>query len=125
VQLSGPALASDSAGGAPDPFFRAALHLLRGQWLAALGRLEEADRELLWYENTDVVGWPAAEAQPAEVDWALGTWAGVRRVSLAAGPLGRDRSCALARRSLKIWTRPEPLVSRFADSVRASLDRCS
>jgi tRNA A-37 threonylcarbamoyl transferase component Bud32/tetratricopeptide (TPR) repeat protein len=125
VQLSSPALASDSAGGAPDPFFRATLHLLRGQWLATLGRLEEADREWLWYENTDVVGWPAAEAQPAEVDWALGTWAGVRRAGLGAGPLGRDRACALARRALTNWARPDPPVSRIADSVRASLARCS
>ena len=61
---SEPALAFDSAGAAPDPFFRASLHLLRGRWQDEAKLPDDADRSWLWYENTDAVGWPQREAQP-------------------------------------------------------------
>jgi tetratricopeptide (TPR) repeat protein len=122
--ISEPALASDSAGYAPDPFFRAVLHLLRGEWQVAAGRPDQADRSWLWYENTDAVGWPDAEAQPAEVDWALGSWARVRRASLASAGGRRDDACALAGRVLEIWRDAEPPTARVADSLRTSLASC-
>jgi tetratricopeptide (TPR) repeat protein len=122
--ISAPALASDSAGYAPDPFFRAALHLLRGEWQVAAGRPDEADRSWLWYENTDVVGWPDAEAQPAEVDWALGSWARVRRAALASAAGRQHDACALGRRVLELWRGAEPPTARVADSLRASLASC-
>jgi len=124
LMISEPALASDSAGYAPDPFFRAALHLLRGEWQVAAGRPDEADRSWLWYENTDVVGWPDAEAQPAEVDWALGSWARGRRAALASAAGRQGDACALGRRVLELWRGAELPTARVADSLRASLARC-
>jgi len=115
---SEPALAYDSAGRVPDPFHRAALHLLRGEWLARLGRTADADRAWLWYENLDVIGWPSAETQAGEVDWALGTWARSRRARLP----GAER-CALARRAAELWSRPDPAYAEAAgEMLRAS--RC-
>ena len=67
LELSEPALAFDSAGRAGDPFFRAALHLKRGDWYAALNHPASADAAWLWYENLDVVGWPTTVAQAGEV----------------------------------------------------------
>jgi tetratricopeptide (TPR) repeat protein len=118
LAASEPALAYDSAGHAPDPFHRAALHLLRGEWLTRLERATDADRSWLWYENLDVIGWPSAEAQAGEVDWALGTWARARRARL---PL--SQRCGLARRVAELWSRPDPAyASLAADMARAS--RC-
>jgi serine/threonine protein kinase/tetratricopeptide (TPR) repeat protein len=125
LRLSEPALALDSAGYASDPFFRAALHLLRGEWFAAAGRSPDADRSWLWYENTDVIGWPEAEAQPAEVDWALASHARVRRASLAFAQSRGADGCALVRRLLEVWSRPEPAVLPTADRLRRSASRCS
>jgi tetratricopeptide (TPR) repeat protein len=125
LRLSEPALAYDSAGYAPDPFFRAVLHLRRGDWQLALGQAEEADRSWRWYENTDVVGWPSAEAQSGEVDWALSPWVRVRRGALAASAGRPAEACVLARRSIELWARAEPAVLRLADSVRDATRTCA
>jgi tetratricopeptide (TPR) repeat protein len=118
LAASEPALAYDSAGRAPDPFHRAALHLLRGEWLARLGRAADADRAWLWYENLDVIGWPSAEAQAGEVDWALGTWGRARRARLPGA-----QGCAMARRAAELWSRPDPAYAGvLAEMTR--LSRC-
>jgi tetratricopeptide (TPR) repeat protein len=119
-----PALAFDSAGHAPDPFLRAALHLKRGEWLERLGRAIDADRSWLWYENLDVRGWPHAEAQPAEVDWALGTHARARRARLALERGSRAEGCALAWRVGEIWARAEPAVASVGRELAAMARRC-
>src|SRR5204863_179602 len=54
-----------------DPFFRAVLHALRAQWYERAGQPARASRELLWAENTDVMGYPTGSPQAAEVDWAF------------------------------------------------------
>jgi tRNA A-37 threonylcarbamoyl transferase component Bud32/tetratricopeptide (TPR) repeat protein len=115
---SEPGLAYDSAGHVPDPFHRAALHLLRGEWLARLDRPADADRSWLWYENLDVIGWPSAEAQAGEVDWALGTWARSRRAR-AQGP----ERCALARRAAELWSRADPAYAGLAAEM-GRVGRC-
>jgi tetratricopeptide (TPR) repeat protein/predicted Ser/Thr protein kinase len=119
LTASEPALAYDSAGYAPDPFLRAALHLERGRWLERAGRAEEADRAWLWYENLDQRGWPDAEAQPSEVDWALGTYARALRARLALEHDKRADGCELARQMSERWSGAEPAV---ADSGRALAD---
>jgi tetratricopeptide (TPR) repeat protein len=121
---SEPALAYDSAGYAPDPFLRAALHLLRGEWLARLGQAAEADRAWLWYENLDVRAWPHAEAQPAEVDWALSTYARARRAGLAQEAGGDAPACALARRVREIWSGGEPAAAGAARELASLEQRC-
>jgi hypothetical protein len=117
-----PALAYDSAGHAPDPFLRAALHLRRGEWLARLGRAGDADRSWLWYESLDLRGWPHAEAQPAEVDWALSTHVRARRARLALEQGERTRGCALAGRARELWADAElglaPAVRDLSDAAR-------
>ncbi len=124
LRLSEAALGLDSAGHAPDPFFRSALHLLRGEWAAAIGQSADADRAWLWYENTDAVGWPDAEAQPADVDWALGTYARSRRAMLAAERGDLETACPLVRRVLEIWSKPEPPIAAFASRLRRSAAAC-
>jgi tetratricopeptide (TPR) repeat protein len=124
LATSEPALAYDSAGYAPDPFLRAALHLLRGEWLVRLGRLEAADSAWLWYENLDVRGWPDAEAQPAEVDWALATHGRMRRARLATDAGGTSVGCALGRRARQIWVEAEPAVLARLDDLERVERRC-
>jgi serine/threonine protein kinase len=118
------ALAFDSAGRVPDPFHRAALHLLRGEWLERLGRPDEADRSWLWYENLDVIGWPAAEAQAGEVDWALGTWGRARRARLADTRAAPSERCALARRAAELWDGAEPAYSTLKAEMGRVAQRC-
>jgi tetratricopeptide (TPR) repeat protein len=119
-----PALAFDSAGHAPDPFLRAVLHLKRGEWLERSGRPADADRSWLWYENLDVRGWPNAEAQPAEVDWALASHARSRRAGLALGRGERSEGCALARRVIETWAEAEPAVATVGRKLAAMAQEC-
>ena len=124
LALTVPVLAYDSAGTRTDPFLRAAVHLLRGEWLAAAGDSAGADRAWLWYENTDAIGWPSAEAQPADVDWALGGFAGARRAALALRRGEQTAGCALAARTRRFWSDPEPAVAASADSLRRLARDC-
>jgi tetratricopeptide (TPR) repeat protein len=124
IQTSAPALAVDSAGADPDPFFRATLHLLRGQWQAGAGRPEDADRSWLWYENTDAVGWPQDEAQPADVDWALGPYARLLRAELARQTGRRDAACAHAARLDTLWSNAEQAFAPATSRLRAINDWC-
>jgi hypothetical protein len=119
-----PALAFDSAGHAPDPFFRAALHLKRGEWLERLGRTAEANRAWLWYENLDLRAWPDAEVQPAEVDWALASHARSRRARLALERGDRSAGCGLARRVAELWAKAEPEVATLAGEVAGMAQGC-
>ena len=120
-----PALAFDSAGHAPDPFLRAALHLERGEWLERLGKHADADRSWLWYENLDLVGWPEAEAQPAEVDWALATYARARRSRLALQRGDRQEGCRLAGRAGELWAGAEAAVAGAARELAAAARACT
>jgi tetratricopeptide (TPR) repeat protein len=118
-----PALAFDSAGHAPDPFLRAALHLKRGEWLERLGEHADADRAWLWYENLDLVGWPEAEAQPAEVDWALATYARARRFRSALERGDTLGGCRLARRAGELWAGADSAVAGAARDLAAATAR--
>jgi tetratricopeptide (TPR) repeat protein len=122
LEISAPALAFDSAGAAPDPFLRSALHLKRGEWFQATQRPDLADRSWIWYEALDLVGWPHAEAQAGEVDWALGPWTRWRRGSLALSQGRRAEACAHFNRVLALWTGAEeglaPLVKEVRDRGR-------
>ena len=124
LAVTAPALAYDSAGRAGDPFLRSALHLLRGEWLVAAGRPDDADRAWLWYENTDAVGWPSAEAEAVEVDWVMGPHAGARRAALAFARRDHAGGCVLASRTLGFWNQPEPALAPALDSLRLAARNC-
>jgi len=121
---SEPALAFDSAGAAPDPFFRASLHLLRGRWQDEAELPDDADRSWLWYENTDAVGWPQREAQPPDVDWALGSYARLLRAELARRLGRREVACAHAARLETLWASPEPGFASAVNRLRAITRWC-
>jgi serine/threonine protein kinase len=124
LAASEPALGLDSAGRG-DPFLRAALHLERGAWLERAGRAEDADHSWLWYENLDVVGWPSAAAQAAEVDWALATYARSRRARLALTAGDQAAGCALAESVADAWSKPEPPVAAAGRDLAALAQSCA
>ena len=110
LELSRPLFASDSADRVADPFARAVLHRHRALWYERIRQLEEAEKEWLWYENSDFAGWLAGEAQAAEVDWAAGTYARLERSRVLQSLGDQPRACTLVQRLLEIWADPEPQV---------------
>jgi hypothetical protein len=105
----------------PDPLFRSVLHLLRADWYERERQPANAASELLWYENSDLVGLPTGDPQAAEGDWAFGTLARWRRVRLLAGTdTGRETLCALYGDIARLWADGEPGYRARADSARAS-----
>jgi serine/threonine protein kinase/tetratricopeptide (TPR) repeat protein len=123
LALSNPILAFDSAGRVGDPFARAVLRLERGTWLEKSNQLMDADRELAWYENSDLAGSPIGEIQPIEVDWSLANIARLRRarLNLATGHL--IEGCGYLRRVAELWARGEAQFRVQADSARAQVAR--
>jgi len=119
LQLSEPALAYDSAGKAGDPFFRAALHLQRGDWFERMNQAASAERSWLWYENLDVVGWPSTVVQAGEVDWPLGNLGRLKRARLAARSGNREARCRLTAELTRSWARAEPAFDALLAEARA------
>jgi tRNA A-37 threonylcarbamoyl transferase component Bud32/tetratricopeptide (TPR) repeat protein len=110
----------------PDGFAGAAFHLLRGDWNAALGRRARADAEWLWYEATDVEGWPQGLAQPGEVDAALGVYARLKRARLLLAEGGDSiRGCVHLRRVLELWHDPEPAFTPLVREAETLARRCA
>jgi hypothetical protein len=105
-----------------DPFLRTALYLPRSEWHIRLGKPQLADQELLWYQNSDAIGYPRDEPQPMEVDWAFGTLAQWRRLGLAFE--SEPRRCTLARDVARFWAGAEPRYADRVDSARAIAARC-
>ncbi len=118
--LTDPLLSYEAAGLGGDPFARAILYARRGEWLSAGGEPERADRTWLWYEASDVEGWPEREAQAGEVDATAGVYARLRRAGLALRLGDRERACTLAARVRELWSHAEPAYAalrREADSL--------
>lgn len=101
-----------------DPFARAALHLQRGEWFKLAGDLEGADREWLWYEATDIDGFPSGAPQAGEIDWALGTYARYERGIAALDRDDAEAACRHLSRVLEFWSNADSgytgLVERAA-----------
>jgi hypothetical protein len=113
-----------------DGFAGAAFHLLRGEWFAALGQRSRADAEWLWYEATDVEGWPEGLAQAGEIDAALGVFARLKRARLllaaGAAPADSAHGCAHLSRVLELWSRPEAGMAPLArEAATLAATRCS
>ena len=116
-------LALDSAGQAGDPFFRTMLHLMRAQWHVTLGDTAAAVRDLRWHENNDLrtVTYPAAGAEAAEIDWALGTLARWRRARLLDGVPGDPEACSCYAAVARLWAGGEARLAARADTARQRL----
>jgi tetratricopeptide (TPR) repeat protein/predicted Ser/Thr protein kinase len=124
LQLSEPALAFDSAGKAGDPFFRAALHLQRGDWFERMNQTTSAERSWLWYENLDVIGWPSTVMQAGEVDWPLGNLGRLKRATLAAKSGDKEASCRLTAELTRSWGHAEPSFGPILAEARALERHC-
>ena len=104
-----------------DPFFRAVLHALRAQWYERAGQAARASRELLWAENTDVMGYPTGSPQAAEVDWAFAPLAQWRLARLLARRGSRADVCRAYRGVARLWAAGEPRYRARADSAARRL----
>jgi tetratricopeptide (TPR) repeat protein len=114
-------------GRAPDPFAGAALHLLRGDWLSASGEPARAEREWLWYEATEVEGWPTGLAGPGEVGAALGTFARLKRArALFALGTASDSlvACGHLSRLRVLWAEAEPAFRERASQAATLAESC-
>jgi hypothetical protein len=107
---SAPLLAYDSAGIVEDPFARALLRLRRAAWLLRRGDSAGAERELLWYENSDsgIEGYLQRELQPGEVDGVVSVLARLRRSRLSLARGDGATACALLRRVVELWKGADP-----------------
>ena len=121
LEVSDPlTLLEPSRGHIPDPFFLTLLHLLRASWYErAVGGAEDARRELLWHEHSDLFRYPTRDAQPAEVDWAFGPLARWRYARLLeqGGDFSRE-ICRAYHTVMRHWAGGEPAYSARADTAR-------
>jgi tRNA A-37 threonylcarbamoyl transferase component Bud32 len=124
VARTEPLLALDSAWQAGDPFYRAALHLMRAQWHADMRATTQAVRDLRWHENNDLrtVAFPAAAPEAAEVDWSLGTLARWRQARLLDAAGDAAAACAAYAAVRRLWAAGDPPFAARADSARRRLD---
>ncbi len=98
-----------------DPFARAALHLMRGDWYERLGELDLARREWLWHQADDILGLPSIEPpQVGEIDWALGTLGRYKRGMTALASGERESACRLLREVSNLWSEPDPALAGLA-----------
>jgi tetratricopeptide (TPR) repeat protein len=125
LEVSEPLLALDSAGlRGGDPFARAALHWLRGDWLEMVGRHDEADKQRCWYEQMEIREELSGEAEAAEIDWALGPYGEFRRAEAALERGDDDALCRHALRLERLWREPDPAIQPWAQLVREHAGRC-
>jgi hypothetical protein len=110
------------------PFVRSAFHLLRGDWLLALGDTARAEQEWRWHENSDIVGWPSGFPQAGEIDGVLGVVARLRRSGLllrpGASPAERSSGCTMVSRVLELWSGAEPVMNPLVQEARILSRRC-
>jgi Protein kinase domain len=120
-QLEAPALSGAS------PFLRAVLHTIRAEWYIGAGRPDDAERELVWYENNDVSGLPTRNPQVGDIDWAFGTFARWRRASLLEQADRPEEACRAYRAVARLWATGEPAYRARADSAarRLVMLRCT
>lgn len=111
-----------------DPFARSAFHLSRGQWLLESGNLSGADKEWLWYEGSDVEGWPQGVMQAGEVDGMLGVYARLLRARLllrpGATPAQRRAGCVYIRRVSQLWSQVDPHLRLLANEADSKVRSC-
>jgi len=103
--------------GTDNPFFRTVLHMLRARWYERTGQAARAATELTWAENSDVLGYPTGDPQPAEVDWAFAAPALWRLARLLERTGARTDLCRAYRDVARRWGGGEPRFRARADSA--------
>ncbi len=101
-----------------DPFFRTVLHLARASWSVRGKQPLGAVDDLVWHENSDLHGYPTRDPQPAEVDWAFGTFAQWRLGELLARTGQRqEEACRAYRTVVRLWSGGDAPYRARADSA--------
>lgn len=118
LERSHPLLERDSAGLRARPFERALVYGLRARWQEELGRWEEARRTWLWTLNSDLIGIPGSRVQSGDVDWALSSFAGLRRAEASSRAGRPDEACRVAGEVLRAWREPDPELAGALDRAR-------
>jgi tRNA A-37 threonylcarbamoyl transferase component Bud32 len=106
------------------PFARALFYLKRGEWLLATAAPERADRTWLWYQQSDVEGWPQRSAQAGEIDAVAAVYARLRRAELAEQRGDQAAACALAVRVGELWDSAEPAYAPLVKRAEAVAAHC-
>ena len=101
-----------------SPFLRTLVRMSRAEQFAERGQPDDAARELLWHEHTDLVGLPTGLPQAAEVDWAFGTLARWKLAPLLAAGGQRAEACKAYRDVVRLWSDGEPVYRARADTAR-------
>lgn len=115
-----PLLRFDSPAPGNDIFTRSLLHLSRARWFESTGDLEAAQREILWYENSDTYAFPVREAQKMEVDAVASVSARVTRARLLLVAGKSDVACPMLARVRQLWQNAEASLAAaraMADSL--------
>ena len=112
------ALTGDPVRLGDDPFFRTVLHLSRASWRARGPYPATATVDLMWYENSDLSGYPTGDPQAAEVDWAFGSLAQWRLGEiLERSGTDPEGACRAYRVVARLWATGEPAYRTRADSA--------
>lgn len=117
-----PLLHFDSPRPGQDIFTRSLLHLSRARWFEAAGDPAGAQREILWYENSDTYRFPTREAQKMEVDAVASVAARVTRARLLLAARESASACPMLERVRELWTRTDSSLHHAraqADSLYA------
>ena len=75
----------------------------------------------MWAENSDLIGYPKGDPQPAEVDWAFAPLAQWRLARLLERAGGRTDLCRAYRGVARSWATGEPRYRARADSAARRL----
>jgi hypothetical protein len=119
-------VANDRPEPGEDVFARSLMHLERAKWFLRLESDSLAERELLWYENSDTYRLPIGEAQKFEVDAVASVPARVERARLLARRGDREAACRHASRVDELWAGADEsmaALTRRADSLQAEACR--
>ena len=109
-----------------SPFARLSTYLHRGNWQLGLGDPDAADREWLWYENSDFEGWPSGPPQEGELDAILSVYARMLRGELRAKRSDVAIACYHLKRVQELWADVEPAMLPMKERAEraARLAKC-
>ena len=111
----------DSMARHEHPFLRTLVRMSRAEQFAERGQPDDAARELLWHEHTDLVGLPTGLPQAAEVDWAFGTLARWRLAHVLLAAKDHAGACDAYRDVARLWRDGEPRYRARADTARQQI----